>query len=142
MQRGLVGEIIGRFEKKGFKLRGLKLYQTPRAVAEEHYKDLKGKPFYPALVDYIVSGPVVGMVGATHATTHACMHPPQRTWLPCICRTRPARSMSLHACMTLQYVSTTTGVGRQGRGGICAQDHWRHQPAGLRARHHPRRLRH
>ncbi len=61
-QRGLVGEIISRFERKGFKLRGLKLYQTPREVAEEHYKDLSSKPFYPALVDYIVSGPVVAMV--------------------------------------------------------------------------------
>lgn len=62
VQRGLVGEIISRFEKKGFKLRGLKLYQTPKEVAEEHYKDLSEKPFYPALVQYIVSGPVVSMV--------------------------------------------------------------------------------
>lgn len=63
------GDIIGRFERKGFKLRGLKLYQTPKEVAEEHYKDLQGKPFYPALVEYITSGPVVGMVrGARHGT--------------------------------------------------------------------------
>ena len=54
---------------QGFKLRGLKLYQTPKEVAEEHYKDLQGKPFYPALVEYITSGPVVGMVrGACHGT--------------------------------------------------------------------------
>lgn len=45
-QRGLVGEIITRFERKGFQLKALKLYQTPREVAEEHYKDLKSKPFY------------------------------------------------------------------------------------------------
>ena len=62
VQRGLVGDIISRFEKKGFKLVGLKLYQTPKEVAEEHYDSLKSKPFYPALVDYIVSGPVVAMV--------------------------------------------------------------------------------
>eukprot|EP00195_Chlamydomonas_chlamydogama_P010547 CAMPEP_0202900414 /NCGR_PEP_ID=MMETSP1392-20130828/11540_1 /ASSEMBLY_ACC=CAM_ASM_000868 /TAXON_ID=225041 /ORGANISM="Chlamydomonas chlamydogama, Strain SAG 11-48b" /LENGTH=190 /DNA_ID=CAMNT_0049586797 /DNA_START=36 /DNA_END=608 /DNA_ORIENTATION=+ len=62
VQRGLVGEIISRFERKGFKLRGLKLYQTPKDVAEEHYKDLASKPFYPALVGYITSGPVVAMV--------------------------------------------------------------------------------
>lgn len=62
VQRGLVGEIIGRFEKKGFKLRALKLYQTPKEVAEEHYKDLASKPFYPDLVKYILSGPVVSMV--------------------------------------------------------------------------------
>jgi hypothetical protein len=51
-----------RFERKGFKLVGLKLYQTPKEVAEEHYKELKDKPFYPKLVEYIVSGPVVAMV--------------------------------------------------------------------------------
>ncbi|GAX75684.1 hypothetical protein CEUSTIGMA_g3127.t1 [Chlamydomonas eustigma] len=62
VQRGLVGDIISRFERKGFQLKGLKLYQTPQAVAEEHYKDLKEKPFYPALVGYICSGPVVCMV--------------------------------------------------------------------------------
>lgn len=64
VQRGLVGDIISRFEKKGFKLVGLKLYQTPKEVAEEHYDSLKEKPFYPALVDYIVSGPVVAMVSS------------------------------------------------------------------------------
>lgn len=62
VQRGLVGDIIGRFEKKGFKLVGLKMYQTPREVAAKHYESLKAKPFYDKLVDYIVSGPVVCMV--------------------------------------------------------------------------------
>lgn len=62
VQRGLVGDTIGRFERKGFKLVGLKLYQTPRDIAEEHYKDLSSKPFYKALVEYILSGPVVAMV--------------------------------------------------------------------------------
>jgi hypothetical protein len=51
-----------RFERKGFKLVALKLYQTPKEVAEEHYKDLASKPFYTKLVEYIVSGPVVAMV--------------------------------------------------------------------------------
>eukprot|EP00884_Botryococcus_braunii_P000655 jgi/Botrbrau1/10590/Bobra.0358s0010.1 len=62
VQRGLVGEIIGRFERKGFKLKGLKLFQTPRSLAEEHYIEHAAKPFYKSLVDYIVSGPVVAMV--------------------------------------------------------------------------------
>eukprot|EP00245_Coleochaete_scutata_P006539 TRINITY_DN21013_c0_g1_i1.p1 TRINITY_DN21013_c0_g1~~TRINITY_DN21013_c0_g1_i1.p1 ORF type:complete len:231 (-),score=37.35 TRINITY_DN21013_c0_g1_i1:169-861(-) len=62
VQRGLVGEIILRFERKGFALKGLKLFQCPRDLAQEHYKDLKEKPFFPKLVDYIVSGPVVCMV--------------------------------------------------------------------------------
>lgn len=61
VQRGLVGEIITRFEKKGFKLSGLKLFQCPKDLAEEHYKDLKSKPFFPKLIDYITSGPVVCM---------------------------------------------------------------------------------
>ncbi|KAE8717441.1 Nucleoside diphosphate kinase 2 [Hibiscus syriacus] len=62
VQRGLVGEVISRFERKGFKLTGLKLFQCPKELAEEHYKDLKAKSFYPTLIDYITSGPVVCMV--------------------------------------------------------------------------------
>ncbi|KAK9049462.1 hypothetical protein SSX86_030967 [Deinandra increscens subsp. villosa] len=61
VQRGLVGEIIYRFEKKGFKLKGLKLFQCPKDLAEEHYKDLSSKPFFPKLISYITSGPVVCM---------------------------------------------------------------------------------
>jgi nucleoside-diphosphate kinase len=62
VQRGLVGNVISRFENKGFQIIGLKMYQTSKEVAEEHYKDLKSKPFYGKLVDYIVSGPVVCIV--------------------------------------------------------------------------------
>ncbi|OAY30738.1 nucleoside diphosphate kinase 2, chloroplastic [Manihot esculenta] len=61
VQRGLVGELISRFEKKGFKLTGLKLFQCPKELAEEHYKDLKARPFFPKLINYITSGPVVCM---------------------------------------------------------------------------------
>ncbi|KAK9822000.1 hypothetical protein WJX81_007472 [Elliptochloris bilobata] len=60
--RGLVGEVIKRFEQKGYYLRALKLKNVERELAEEHYVDLKSKPFYPGLVEYIVSGPVVAMV--------------------------------------------------------------------------------
>lgn len=59
VQRGLVGEILTRFERKGFQLVGLKMFQTPKELAEEHYGELKEKPFYGKLVDYIISGPVV-----------------------------------------------------------------------------------
>ncbi|CAH9097191.1 unnamed protein product [Cuscuta epithymum] len=62
VQRGLVGEIIGRFEKKGFSLKGLKLVTVDRAFAESHYADLSAKPFFNGLCEYIVSGPVVAMV--------------------------------------------------------------------------------
>jgi nucleoside-diphosphate kinase len=62
VQRGLVGEIIGRFERKGFTLKGLRMFRPSRELAEEHYKDLSSKPFFKDLVDYITSGPVVAMV--------------------------------------------------------------------------------
>ncbi|KIZ07861.1 nucleoside-diphosphate kinase [Monoraphidium neglectum] len=62
VQRGLVGEIIKRFEQRGYTLRALKLQSVERAQAEKHYADLSSKPFFPALVDYIISGPVVAMV--------------------------------------------------------------------------------
>ncbi|MQL75239.1 hypothetical protein Taro_007622 [Colocasia esculenta] len=62
VQRGLVGDIIGRFEKKGFSLKGLKLVSVERAFAEKHYEDLSAKPFFNGLVEYIISGPVVAMV--------------------------------------------------------------------------------
>ncbi|KAF8058308.1 NDPK1 [Scenedesmus sp. PABB004] len=62
VQRGLVGEVIKRFEQRGYKLVGLKMLNVERSLAEKHYADLSSKPFFGALVDYIVSGPVVAMV--------------------------------------------------------------------------------
>ncbi|CAL9038412.1 nucleoside diphosphate kinase 1-like [Musa acuminata AAA Group] len=62
VQRGLVGEIISRFEKKGFYLKGLKMMNVDRSFAQTHYADLSAKPFFPGLVEYIISGPVVAMV--------------------------------------------------------------------------------
>ncbi|KAH9303628.1 hypothetical protein KI387_008032, partial [Taxus chinensis] len=57
-----VGEIISRFEKKGFYLKGLKMNCVDRSFAEKHYEDLSSKPFFAGLVEYIISGPVVAMV--------------------------------------------------------------------------------
>jgi nucleoside-diphosphate kinase len=62
VERGLVGEIIHRFERRGLKLVGMKLMKTPTATAEEHYGEHKGKPFYEGLVGFITSGPIVAMV--------------------------------------------------------------------------------
>jgi nucleoside-diphosphate kinase len=62
VQRGLVGEIISRYEAKGFTLVGLKLMQVSRELAEQHYGEHKERPFFPGLVDFITSGPVVAMV--------------------------------------------------------------------------------
>ncbi|KIJ44406.1 hypothetical protein M422DRAFT_252415 [Sphaerobolus stellatus SS14] len=62
VQRGLVGEIIKRFETRGFKLIALKLVHATPEHLEKHYADLKGKGFFPGLIKYMASGPVVAMV--------------------------------------------------------------------------------
>jgi nucleoside-diphosphate kinase len=62
VQRGLCGEIVSRFEKKGLKLVAMKLMVIPKATAEEHYGEHKGKKFYDSLIAYITSGPVLAMV--------------------------------------------------------------------------------
>ena len=62
VQRNLVGEVIRRFEAKGFTLVGLKMMQVSRELAEQHYDVHKEKPFFGGLVDFIVSAPVVAMV--------------------------------------------------------------------------------
>jgi len=62
VQRGLVGEIIKRFEQKGFLLLAMKLTQPSKEHMEKHYEDLKEKKFFPGLIEYMTSGPVVAMV--------------------------------------------------------------------------------
>ena len=62
VQRNLIGEIVSRFEKKGFQLVGGKLMSIPQALAEEHYGEHKERPFFGELVDFITSGPVFAMV--------------------------------------------------------------------------------
>lgn len=62
MQRGLAGEVLKRFEQRGLKIVGLKLMQIDTALAEQHYAEHKGKPFFEGLVEYITSSPVVAAV--------------------------------------------------------------------------------
>lgn len=62
VQRNLVGEVIRRLETKGFTLVGLKLMNVSRELAEQHYAVHKERPFFPGLVEFIISGPVVAMV--------------------------------------------------------------------------------
>jgi len=62
VQRGLIGEIIRRFETKGFTLVGLKLMLVSSELAAQHYGEHKDKPFFPSLVEFITSGPVLAMV--------------------------------------------------------------------------------
>lgn len=61
VQRRLVGRVIQRFEDKGLVIVGMKFMHISRALAERHYAPHKGKPFYPGLIDYITSGPVIVM---------------------------------------------------------------------------------
>eukprot|EP01111_Echinosteliopsis_oligospora_P004737 TRINITY_DN177_c0_g1_i1.p1 TRINITY_DN177_c0_g1~~TRINITY_DN177_c0_g1_i1.p1 ORF type:complete len:154 (-),score=48.17 TRINITY_DN177_c0_g1_i1:69-530(-) len=62
VQRGLVGEIISRLEKKGFQLVALKTVNATKELAEEHYAEHKGKGFFNGLVAFLTSGPLVAMV--------------------------------------------------------------------------------
>lgn len=62
VQRGLIGEVIGRFERRGLKLVGMKLIQMSGEMAAEHYKEHVERPFFKDLVAYILSGPIVAMV--------------------------------------------------------------------------------
>jgi len=62
VRRKLIGEVISRFENKGFTLLKMKLLTPPRELAEAHYAVHRGKPFFDSVVDFISSGPVVAMV--------------------------------------------------------------------------------
>ena len=62
VQRRLVGRIIARIEEKGLKIVGLKMIRVSRELAEKHYAEHREKPFYPELVSFITSAPVVAMV--------------------------------------------------------------------------------
>ena len=62
VQRGLVGEIIKRFEQRGYKLVALKMCSPSKEHIEKHYSDLSTKKFFPALVQYMLTGPVVATV--------------------------------------------------------------------------------
>ncbi|MEJ5313255.1 MAG: nucleoside-diphosphate kinase [Anaerolinea sp.] len=62
VQRGLIGEVISRLERRGLKLVGAKFLQVSRDLAEEHYAVHKGKSFYEGLIQYITSAPVMAMV--------------------------------------------------------------------------------
>ncbi len=62
IKRGLMGKIIERIENKGYKIVGMKLVNVTKELASKHYEEHQGKPFYPRLIDYITSGPVLAMV--------------------------------------------------------------------------------
>lgn len=61
VQRGLIGEIIARIEKRGLKLAGLKLMQATEELAKQHYAEHQARPFFGSLVEFITSGPLVAL---------------------------------------------------------------------------------
>jgi nucleoside-diphosphate kinase len=69
--RGLTGEIIARFERKGLRIVALKYMQMEQALAEQHYAEHEGKPFFGELVDFITSGPLVAFVLEGHEAVTA-----------------------------------------------------------------------
>ena len=69
--RGLTGEIIARFERKGLKIAALELKQLDEATARQHYAEHEGKPFFGELVEFITSGPLVAMVLEGHEAVKA-----------------------------------------------------------------------
>jgi nucleoside-diphosphate kinase len=62
MARGVAGEILGRFERRGLVVRAARLVRVDRALAERHYEEHKEKPFFPELVEFITSGPTLALV--------------------------------------------------------------------------------
>ena len=62
VRRGLVAEILGRFERRGFRIRGLRQLVLTRELAERHYGEHAGKPFFPELVEFLTRGPLVALV--------------------------------------------------------------------------------
>ena len=72
VQRGLVGEVVRRFEARGFRIVGLKLVRAPRATVEEHYAEHRGKPFFEGVVEYLCSDPVVVLALQGHNAIRAC----------------------------------------------------------------------
>ena len=62
VKRGLVGEVIARVERKGYKVSNLKMFNADRALLAKHYAEHEGKPFYEPLLEFMMSGPIVAMV--------------------------------------------------------------------------------
>jgi nucleoside-diphosphate kinase len=61
VQRGLIGDVVGRVERRGYELRAARLLRLSRSLASQHYAEHREKPFYPGLVSFITSGPVLAL---------------------------------------------------------------------------------
>lgn len=72
VQRGLVGEVVRRFEARGIRLKGMKLINAPRPVVEEHYSEHRERPFFNSVVEYLCSGPIVALALEGENAVKAC----------------------------------------------------------------------
>ena len=84
MQRGLAFEILSRLERRGLRLAGLRLLQVERSMAEKHYAEHEGKPFFTGLVTYITSSPIIAAVFEGTSAVNAARQT--------ICSTNPTES--------------------------------------------------
>lgn len=66
VKKGLIGQVISRIEQKGFKITAMKMLSLDEPILREHYPHLKDEPFFPEIVDYMSSGPVVAMIVEGH----------------------------------------------------------------------------
>lgn len=66
VERGLVGEVISRIEKKGYSIVAMKMLHADRSILEQHYAEHAGKPFYEPLVEFMLSGPIVALIAEGH----------------------------------------------------------------------------
>jgi nucleoside-diphosphate kinase len=71
VRRGLIGEVVGRLERKGLTIVALELRTLDRETATQHYAEHDGKPFFPGLVDFITGGPLVAMAVEGHRAIEA-----------------------------------------------------------------------
>lgn len=62
VKRGLIGEIISRIERKNLKITDMKMFNLTEDILKEHYSHIANEPFFPGIVEFMVSGPVVGMI--------------------------------------------------------------------------------
>lgn len=72
VQRGLVGEIVSRFERRGYVIAAMKMLEVGEALAKRHYAEHEGKPFFKGLVEYITSSPIVAMVVSGESAIEGC----------------------------------------------------------------------
>jgi nucleoside-diphosphate kinase len=72
VQRGLVGEIVSRLERRGYVIAAMKLLRVDQALAKRHYAEHEGKPFFKGLVEYITSDPIVAMVVSGESAIEGC----------------------------------------------------------------------